>query len=365
MSSLTVDYILSFKTHQDTQYLDEYTINYITKLSLFNDNKHRNNKKNQNNQLLKNPKMQILKDNLDNRVNLILNKLSENNMDNLLLEFVNNIGNILQSDYENIQKTFYLKMISEINFMKIYLSFLININTIYTKVFNYSLKHFIDILETKFIHDYVVPSDNEFIITLDGETRRINNLLIIKNCITVGIMSDKLTNECSDKLLNQTKYLPDVYYWFNDGVDKKYIDKIKNLLSTPNIQTRDKVLLENLFVIKQVNKVDKVVEVGHINKDTLQLEINNILEEYILMENYEDVVYFIEKKCTDAIKKNKLCLAITEYYFIELNTKLLDLMKRLFNSKMIFHTNIKSGISLHKKKTNNHDNYYKQISQII
>jgi len=365
MSTLTIDYVLSFKYHPDTQQLDDATLSYINTLSLFYDNKYKNNKKIQNNQLLKNPKIQGLKDNLENRVNLILNKLSENNMDNLLLEFINNIGNILQSEYENIQKTFYMKMVSEINFMRIYLNFLISINTIYNKVYNYSLKYFIDILEAKFIHDYVMPSDNKFINTLDGETRRINNLLIIKNCITVGIMSDKLYNECSNKLLNQTKYLPDVYYWFNDGIDKKYIDKIKNLLSISGIQTRDKVLLENLFITKQVNKIDKIVEIGQINKDTIQLEINNILEEYILMENYDDVVYFIESKCTDAIKKNKLCLAIIEYYFIELNTKLLDLMQRLFNSKMIFNTNIKSGIALHKKKTNNHDNYYKSISQII
>ena len=36
------------------------------------------------NQLLKNPKMQLLKDKIENKVNLVLNKLSEINLTNLL-----------------------------------------------------------------------------------------------------------------------------------------------------------------------------------------------------------------------------------------------------------------------------------------
>ena len=71
--------------------------------------------------ILKNHKIQNSKDSINNKVNLILNKLSESNVDNLIVEFLDNINQVDEEQFNEIQKTFYLKMIAEINFIKIYL----------------------------------------------------------------------------------------------------------------------------------------------------------------------------------------------------------------------------------------------------
>jgi hypothetical protein len=41
--------------------------------------------------IFKNPKIKLLKDKISNKINLILNKISENNIDNLVIEFIENI----------------------------------------------------------------------------------------------------------------------------------------------------------------------------------------------------------------------------------------------------------------------------------
>ena len=53
------------------------------------------------NNTMKKPSIQMLKDRIDNKVNLILNKLSEMNFDNLLIEFVENINKITENGNKN------------------------------------------------------------------------------------------------------------------------------------------------------------------------------------------------------------------------------------------------------------------------
>jgi hypothetical protein len=97
--------------------------NNITNLIniLFNGKKIYKNQSKSHNQILKNPKMQLLKDKIENKVNLILNKLSESNIVILLTEFIESMGKINNDDYNSIQKAFYIKIQSDINFVKIYL----------------------------------------------------------------------------------------------------------------------------------------------------------------------------------------------------------------------------------------------------
>ena len=85
-------------------------------------------------------------------------------------------------NFEEIQKTFYLKIISEISFIKIYLQFLKVLGFIYWKVQSYDLSHFISIVESKFRLDYteydILPDSKfEFLREFDGETKIINKNL--------------------------------------------------------------------------------------------------------------------------------------------------------------------------------------------
>jgi hypothetical protein len=105
-------------------------------------------------QILKNPKLQSLKDKIENKVNLVLNKLSEINFNNLLVEFIETVGKVTEEDYISLLKSFYYKMMSDINFVKIYLEFFKVISKVYNDGYNLSPKFFYDLIENKFNFDY-------------------------------------------------------------------------------------------------------------------------------------------------------------------------------------------------------------------
>ena len=366
---ISIDFILSFRNHPELQTLDTKTIDTINKLCI-NNKKYKNNNDTAHNMILKNPKLQNKKDNIENKVNLILNKLSENNIDNLLLEFINNIGQISSEEYNNVQKAFYMKIISEINFVKIYLKFFISINFIYNKVQNYNMELFISLIETKFYYDYtdnlVLSDDCKFIADMNTESYRINNQTIIKNLNIMNIFNNDIIEECKDILYKQTKYLSDIYYWFQFyNITNNDMEIINKILKGENIITRDRILLESLT--KPTNKKEETInEVKKVEatKDVLLLEISNILDEYLLMGCIDDVVYFIEKKCTDALSKNKFCYNLIERYSNN-EDKLLDLIKTLYSMEVINKNNINNGITLYKKKTNYNENKIKNIKNIV
>jgi len=312
--------------------------------------------------------MQNKKDNIVNRVNLILNKLSETNLDVLTIEFLENINQVDVDTFEEIQKTFYLKIISEINFIKIYLQFLKVLGLIYWKVQSYDLSYFISIVESKFRldyteHDIAPESKFEFVREFDGETKRINNLILIKNLIEQKFLNETLNDSLDHLIISQTVFLPDIYYWFNSrnkelSNDEK--NKISELLKLPSLNSREIVLLESLInktnKIKQISNVTsstkqttKIIESTEIKTDTLKLELDNILEEYILIRSIDEIKYFIENRCSDAISKNKFCESILDKYFKsnkEISNELIELLKQLIKNQILFKSNLSRGLLL-------------------
>jgi hypothetical protein len=366
MEVLDLNLFLSFKTYNETQELDSKTLDLL--YSLFgNVDKNKKNKKQPKTgvNILKNQKIQNKKDSMINRVNLILNKLSESNIDMLIKEFVENINQVDEEGYEEIMKAFYLKIVSEINFIKIYLQFLKIIGFLYYKVQNYDLSYFYSIVETKFKSDYVgFPIDMEdpkfsFISELDGENKRINNMILIKLMIDNKFISEKLTEECDDIIINQTLYLPDIYHWYNSKNRELTNDeknKIKAILknNSPHgaILPREKVLLESLITKNNNNdnnkNTNKTIETkNYTQTDTLKIECENIIDEYLLIKSLDEVKYFIENRCTDAISKNKFCEQIIDKYFLsnkeEIND-IVDLIKQLIKSQILFKSNLSRGL---------------------
>jgi hypothetical protein len=357
MEVLDLNVFLSFKINNDTQELDNMTLKKLNDLFGCIDKKNKKGLKKGVN-ILKNHKIQSKKDHIVNRVNLILNKLSESNIDNLVIEFLENINQIELEEYEEIQKTIYLKIISEINFFKIYLQFLKTIGYLYNKVQNYDLSFFYSIMEVKFKLDYLsytVPSKFIFVNELEGETKRINNLILIKNFIDTKFISQDLIKECDNIIINQTKFLPDIYYWFNSKSRQLLEDEVKIIkkLLTKDILQREKVLLESLVskpstiinkpTVKQINNV--VPEV--IKTNTIVLECDNIIEEYILIKSLDDIKYFISNRCIDAISKNKFCEQLVDKYFKgnkEVANDIIDLIKVLIKSQTLFKSNLSRGL---------------------
>lgn len=362
---MDIESFVSLKTLPELETLSNEIINIITILS--------NGKKiikniNKGNQLLKNPKIQLLKDKIENKVNLILNKLSELNMNNLLVEFVETIGKIKEEEFNDIQKAFYQKMQSDISFIKIYIDFYKLITQVYILQFNYSNKYMINIIESKFLYDYYdieytekfnflmeYEDENNFIIS---ENKRINHLIIIKNMIYSNILNNNLENIITEKLLEQKKYYADIYYWLqNKTLDDTIKLSIKNIILNNTLPLREKVLLDNLIIdtknieVKGVVKslVTPQIKEQNINSDTLAIESENIIEEYLFMESIDEVKIFIDSRCKDAISKNKFSQYLFNKYFesnIESTSKILDFIKMLVKKQILFKSNLSRGLLL-------------------
>ena len=80
------------------------------------------------------------------------------------------------------------------------------------------------------------------------------------------------------------------------------------------------------------------------------LESFYILDEYLLLESLDDVIYFITKKCPDGLSKNKFIQCIVEYYFNNNNSKVIELLKTLIQNNTLNQINLDNGIMLYKKK---------------
>ena len=365
MEVLDIDNFLTWKTDKSTQELD---ITIINKLNLLFGNlikKPKKNIKKNNVNILKNQKIQNKKDNIDSKVNLILNKLSESNINSLIIEFVQNINQIDLDHFEEVQKIFYLKIISEINFVKVYLQFIKILGYLYNKIQNYNLSFFYSIIETKFMLDYtdydITPESKfNFIKEQDGETKRINNLILIKTLIENKMLNSLIYDICDQTIINQDIFLPDIYYWYsskNRDLTLEEKEKINTHLKKFNINSRETVLLESLLT-KKIGKIpdnkQKVTinnkkEPEKINVNTLELETINIIDEYLLIKSFDDVKYFIETRCIDAINKNKFCEFLFDKYF-SLNknnsSEVIELILELIKKKVLFKSNLSRGLLL-------------------
>lgn len=351
MNKIDISSFILFKTHLDTQELNN---EILKKLNLiFPDiDKKRNRNKNKNN-VLKTQKILNQKESISNKVNMILNKLSEKNIDSLIIEFINSINQVSKESYEEILKTFYIKIISEINFINIYLDFLKIINLLYNKVQQYNLSFFYDIIESKFKNDYTnyeisLISNFNFINDLNGETNRLNNLLLINKLIEHKLLSDNIYKYCDDIILNQNIFYSDIYYWFNYKNKKLTIleeNKIKEIINTKNISTRDSILLKNMCSNIQNNK--NINNKTESSIDTINIESNHIIDEYLMMKSINDIKYFIENRCIDNISKNKFCeILINKYYTYNKDKSniILTLIEELFKLKILLKSNISKGV---------------------
>ena len=361
---MDIESFVSLKTSPELINLSNEIINIVTVLA--GGKKIFKNINNKGNQLLKNPKIQLLKNKIENKVNLILNKLSELNINNLLVEFVETIGKIKEEEFNDIQKAFYQKMQSDISFVKIYINFYKLISKLYILQFNYSNKFMINILEAKFLYDYNdIEYTNEFNFLMDyedennfiiSENKRINHLIIIKTMIYSNILNENLENMITEKLLEQRNYYADIYYWLqNKSLDTKIKSTIKNIILNNTLQLREKVLLDNLILESKNEEVPNEliskpqIKEQNINSDTLAIESENIIEEYLYMVSIDEVKIFIDSRCKDAISKNKFCQYLFNKYFesnIEISSKMLEFIKTLVKKQILFKSNLSRGLLL-------------------
>ena len=359
---MDISTFILFKSNINTQELNNEILKKLN--ILFPDVEKRNKNKYKNN-ILKTQKIQNQKENISNKVNLILNKLSEKNIDSLIIEFIEKINQVSNETFKEIQKTFYLKIISEINFINIYIEFLKIIGYLYNQIQEYNLSYFFEIVESKFKNDYTtfeINNNINFLNELNSETNRTNNLILINTMIEYKLISNEIYNYCDEIILNQTLFLSDIYYWFNSK-NRKLTNhenlKIKELLNK-NITPRDLILLKNLLqyesscnikleqVIVNIKPEQVIVNIKQ-NINTINLECNYIIEEYLLYKSINDIKYFIDTRCDDTINKNKFCENLINKFFTlnkETSDEIIQLLKQLVKSRILFKSNLSRGLLL-------------------
>jgi hypothetical protein len=354
---INITNFLLLKNLSSNKDLEINTINFI--LSCFDNNDNKKTKKTsykKNLNIQKNSKVKIIKDKISNKVKLILNKLSINNINNLVIEFIQNIKISSLEEYNEFLKTIYLKIISEFSFVKIYLEFLLYISSAYTKLLNYNISYFIDLIEIKFYSDYFNKEVNENIIE-SNDDNRINNLKLIREMISLEYLNNNIEQEINNKILLQTNYLSDIYYWFkNINIDNNIVASIKYILNNyQNIDIRDKILLQNIIgpydieheLEQEQTKKNKII---FKKKNILSFDDNiiELLHNYLVNDNYIIIKAFIECNCKEMSEKNHFSDIMINMYITNSYKGILDLIEELINNQVLYKSNIsKSIINLH------------------
>ena len=123
---MNIEFLLSFKDHPEVSKINDSLLkslpdNFIKVYS--KKVKKKIIKPISKSNILKNSKLQDAKNKDENKVNLILNKLSEDNIDNIIKEFLETFSKVDQEKYNVILKTIYLKLIKDEKFIYIYYKF--------------------------------------------------------------------------------------------------------------------------------------------------------------------------------------------------------------------------------------------------
>lgn len=257
MNIIEIKKFIDLKNNINCQNLETDTINLILNSFDFNDVKKQKNKK-FSNQIQKSSKIKLVKDKNGNKINLILNKISENNIQNILIEFFTNIKINNIEDYNEFIKIIYIKMLMETTFLKIYFDFFKNIINTYNVMNKWVCSFFYDLVENKFKLDYyddIVSCDWDFLKEYNSENYRINNLNIIREMIIQEFLNNNFECTINTEILTQIKYFSDIYYWFKDTTitDEQCI-KITEITNN-DIDVRDKILLQSLIDTPKTNKI--------------------------------------------------------------------------------------------------------------
>ena len=266
----------------------------------------------------------------------------------------------------------YTRILKDNKFQSIYLDFFFKIKEILSIIFNYNEEHFISLIEYKFKIDYseILCCENsdlngftKELKSYDSEDNRINNLELIIKFIEKGYFNKNILDGVTDILLN-SKYIPDIYKY----VKNNYIKKIYNFKKyykflkskvNDNIDTRYKVILNSVlenFGIEYLQKLNdrsysitsndnmdidinyeidlKTVESFEKFKSKIEIEIGNIIEEYLLIEDFEEINNYLENQ----ENVNNFMKELINYYFKN-NLNNFEKFKSLFlnfrNNKII------------------------------
>jgi hypothetical protein len=295
--------------------------------------------------IMKTNKIQAKKNQLENKLIMIMNKISDNNMVELLKEYIMNIF-IDDDKFDIVQTELFNKMLKDVKFIEYYVKFSIMIFTVEYKRNNYQPKIFIGLLEQN-IND-------------DNENIRTACYSIIKHLQKNNFFNDNIIDNISNKLFESEKYL-DIYYWFEGLNTDKYIDNIKDVIKKcENLGlTREKILIESLI---ETNVKPTIVVPVENNVST---PIINILDEYLFIKSLDEVSEYIINECKDIDSKNVFCNEIYKYYANNINDELFELIEKLLKNKVLFKSNLSKGLLIYVNENSADEEIIKNILKFL
>ena len=367
--------LLNLRNNTMCVLLDESTI--ATILGYFNQSNIKTIKvaKKQVN-ILKNNKIQNKKDLNENKLIMIMNKLSHNNINELVKEYLQTITINTLEEYNTIQYEIFCKLFKDITFIDNYIPFIVKIFSIEKYRLSFEPIHFIEIIEyillscykqtmstltlvskySPLIFDEVDLSHSvQDIIDSNNESDRASFLQIIKKLIKFDFFTKDLYHNISNLLLTTT-YKIDIYYWFSNNPElrDKYKDNIINTIKycCNNNMKREELMLESLFDCKTIQPSLELPVVKSDPLDNLIVSIDNIIEEYLYLEIIEEVGKFIMSDCNALEDKNIFCSQLLKFYFSTSDKRLviLNLYDNLIKKKYLYKSNLSKGLLLYLDK---------------
>jgi hypothetical protein len=292
---------------------------------------------------IKTNKVQAKKDLNENKIIMIMNKISDNNINELIKDYLSNILVDTEEKYNVIMTEIFNKMIKDIKFAENYIKFAIKIFIIEKKRLNLYPEEFIILLKM------TINMNN-------NENERASCYNVIKLLVKYSFFNENIIKFISDNVLSikdKSKYI-DCYNWFN-GVNNKTIDTYKtdilNIANKCNNENmnREKILIESLIDVKKLEEVNINIELD--TENTFTISIINIIEEYQFLKSIDEVIEFIKIDCIDINNKNLFCREVIELYNnINSINEGIDLIDNLIKKKILFKSNISKGLVMYLNK---------------
>ena len=359
--------LILFKNDITCLNLDEIIIQDI--FDSFNQSNIKTNKivKKQVN-ILKNNKIQVKKDLIENKLINIMNKVSFNNINELIKEYLNTINIITNEEYIIIQQEILSKIIKDIKFINNMIPFIIKLFSIEKYRLNIIPSHFMISIYNILLSNYNNVNDDE--------TYRISCLTLIKKLIEFNFFTKDMYLYISNLLLDNKNYKVDIYYWFNDSMINinTYHDKLmENIIyCRENDMKREELMIESLLVNTLLvntipintlpintlpintllvnNNIQLSGNTCEVKEDSRIIIINNIIEEYLYLGIVNEVEQFINSELKSIDCKNIFCKELLNTYLtldLEKRKSVLKLYEELIKNKVIVKSNISKGLLLY------------------
>lgn len=321
-------------------------------------------KKNNN---LKNFKFRQDKNKISNKIILILNKITEKNFENLLVEFICNIEIKSLNDYKIIQEDIFLKILKDISFIDNTINFVIDIFKIVNYLHDYKPNHFFNIINNYIEEIYLKSMSNEFDFfeKLYDENNRNSFIILLNKLIKINIIKKEF--DFSNILLNQNEKIVDIYNWFIlNEINEDNKSKINNKLNKLFLSNREKILLTSLLENTETNTKNIIIDNDEeilINNDTFINEITNLFDEYVWLKDENEIIEYLKESSLDFDSKNLLCENLLKYYFTHFDSEIkwFKLINIIISKKLIFKSNLSKALKKHCNKIEQNKTKVKEL----